>query len=178
MLARWWMELGFVPLVDRTVSRCVFRGSCGLRNTLGSLSPDGWSCVPALLVVWPEASQHWSLWAVGWDQVLALKCRPPGSLLPVSAPQYIHHKCFCPWSDPQPPPTSPEVPLRPGLARLLWSHCFFPWVPPSALETFVCPPVVVFLFPSVLWSSCAQTPLKLNALGTLPANARPQGGGA
>ena len=166
------MELGFVPLVDRTVSRCVFRGSCGLRNTSGSLSPDGWICVPALLVVWPERSQHWSLWAVGWDQVLASKCQPPGLLLPMSAPQYIHHKCFCPWSDPQPLPTSPEDPLRPagrfGQVWLLWSHCFYPGVPPSVPETAVCPPVVVFLFPSVLWSSCDQTPSKLSALGIPP----------
>ena len=28
-------------------------------------------CVPAMLVVWPEAFQHWSLQAVGWGQVLA-----------------------------------------------------------------------------------------------------------
>ena len=33
--------------------------------TLGSLSSDGWGCVPILVVVWPEASQHWSLQVVG-----------------------------------------------------------------------------------------------------------------
>ena len=32
-------------------------------------------CVPAHLVVWPEASQHWYLQAVGWGLVLELKVR-------------------------------------------------------------------------------------------------------
>ena len=43
----------------------VFRGGCGLRKSFGSLSADGWACIPSLLVVWPEASQDWSLQAVG-----------------------------------------------------------------------------------------------------------------
>ena len=49
--AHWYMELGLVPLVS----------SCGLRKTLGRMSADGWGCVPTVLVVWPEASQNWSL---------------------------------------------------------------------------------------------------------------------
>ena len=65
MPAHWWVELGLVPLVDRAMSRGVFRGSCGLRKTLGSLSADGWGCVLTVLVVWSEASRHWSLQAVG-----------------------------------------------------------------------------------------------------------------
>ena len=32
-----------------------------LRKTLICLSADGWGWVPSLLVVWPEATQHWSL---------------------------------------------------------------------------------------------------------------------
>ena len=32
-----------------------------LSRTLIRLSADGWGCVPSLLVVWPEATQHWSL---------------------------------------------------------------------------------------------------------------------
>ena len=67
---------GVGPLVSRDVSR----GGCGLRKPLGSLSTDGWDCVPTLLVVWPEASQHCSLQVVGWDQVLVLisqaRCQP------------------------------------------------------------------------------------------------------
>ena len=33
----------------------------GLSKTLIRLSADGWGWDPSLLVVWPEASQHWSL---------------------------------------------------------------------------------------------------------------------
>ena len=62
--AHWWVELGLVPLVGRAVSGGVFRGGCELSMTLGSLSADRWGCVPTLLIVWPEASQHWSLQAV------------------------------------------------------------------------------------------------------------------
>ena len=60
MPAPWWVELDPGPLVGRAMDRGVSRGSCGLRNSLGSLCADGWGCVPACLVVWPEASQHWS----------------------------------------------------------------------------------------------------------------------
>ena len=59
------VELGLGPLVGRTVSRGVSRGGFGLRKSLGNLSDVGWGCVPAQLVVWPEASQHWRLQAVG-----------------------------------------------------------------------------------------------------------------
>ena len=36
-------------------------GSYVLRKTLSSLYDNGWVCVPGLLVVWPEMSQHWNL---------------------------------------------------------------------------------------------------------------------
>ena len=71
--AYWCMELCLVPLVDRAMSRGVFRVTSGLRIPLGSLSDDGWGCVVTLLVFWPEVSQHWSLQAIGWDQVLVSK---------------------------------------------------------------------------------------------------------
>ena len=32
-----------------------------LSKTLIRLTADGWGWVPTLLVVWPEATQHWSL---------------------------------------------------------------------------------------------------------------------
>ena len=64
----WWVELGLGPLVGKAMSRGMSRGSCGLRKSLGSLSTDGWGCVPTQFVVWPEAFQHWSLQAVGWGQ--------------------------------------------------------------------------------------------------------------
>ena len=72
MPAHWWVELGLGLLVGRAVCRGMSRGDCGLRMSLGSLSSDGWGYVPTQLVVWPEVSQHWSLQAVGWGQVLAL----------------------------------------------------------------------------------------------------------
>ena len=73
------MELGLVPLVGRAV----------LRKTLSSLSADGWGCVPALLAVWPEASQHcWEGIGLG-EEVAASKWThtneySPELLLPVS----------------------------------------------------------------------------------------------
>ena len=42
-------------------------------GSLGNLSSDGWGYVTTRLVVWPEASEHWHLQAVGWGQVLALR---------------------------------------------------------------------------------------------------------
>ena len=51
--------------VGRAMFRSRSRGSCGPRMSLGSLSANGWGCVPVQLVAWPEASQHWHLQAVG-----------------------------------------------------------------------------------------------------------------
>ena len=42
--------------MGRTVSGGVFWIFCELSITLGSLSADGWVCVPVLLVVWHEVS--------------------------------------------------------------------------------------------------------------------------
>ena len=50
MPALWWVELSLIPLMGRTMSRAVFCGGCGLRKTLGSLSSNGWGCVPILLL--------------------------------------------------------------------------------------------------------------------------------
>ena len=64
----WWMRLDIVFLVDRTVSSDVFWGVCDLIMILGSLSANGWSCVPVLLVVWHGVSNTgacWSLSAAG-----------------------------------------------------------------------------------------------------------------
>ena len=89
-------------------------GSCGLRKNSGSLFADGWGCVSALLVVWPETSQHWSLQDVAWGQVLVRKWRPPGGLTPSSTLQNYCHQCFCPHSEPQLPPTSAGNPPIPA----------------------------------------------------------------
>ena len=47
----WWMRLDLVFLVGRTTSGGVFWGVCELIMILGSLSANGWICVPVLLVV-------------------------------------------------------------------------------------------------------------------------------
>ena len=54
-----------MPLVGKAVSSSVFRGGCGLKMTLGNLFANGYDCVTTLFIVWSEASQHWSLQAVG-----------------------------------------------------------------------------------------------------------------
>ena len=109
MPAHCWVELGLVPLVGRAMSRGAFRGGSGLRKILGSLSANGWCCVPALLVVWSETLQHWCLHAVGWGQVLVSKGRSPGELKPVSTLWYLHHQCSCPCSEAH----FPCIPRRP-----------------------------------------------------------------
>ena len=52
----WWMRLDLVFLVGRTTSGGVFWGVCDLIMILGSLSANGWGCVPVLLVVWHRES--------------------------------------------------------------------------------------------------------------------------
>ena len=56
------MELGLGPLVGRAMPRDVSRGGCGLRKSLGSLSVDGWGCIPTLLVVWSEELEPTGCW--------------------------------------------------------------------------------------------------------------------
>ena len=68
-----WMRLDLVCLVGRTASSGVFWGVCDLTVILGSLSANGWGCVPVLLVVWHRVSStgaSWSFSGAGW--VLAL----------------------------------------------------------------------------------------------------------
>ena len=75
-----------------------------LRKILSSLSAYGWDCVPALLVVWPEASQRWSQQPVGWGQILVRKWWPPGGLTPISVPRTAVISLFC-HNESQLPPT-------------------------------------------------------------------------
>ena len=64
----WWMRLDLVFLVGRIMSGGVFWGVCELIMVLGSLSANGWGCVPVLLVVWHRVSitaDCWSLSGAG-----------------------------------------------------------------------------------------------------------------
>ena len=57
-----WMRLDLVFLVDRTMSSDVFWVVCDLIMILGSLSANGWGCVPVLLVVWHRVSSTVACW--------------------------------------------------------------------------------------------------------------------
>ena len=58
----WWMRLDLVFLVGRTVSGGVFWGVCEISMILGSLSANGWGCVPVFLVVWHRVSSTVACW--------------------------------------------------------------------------------------------------------------------
>ena len=60
----WWMRLDLVFLVDRSTSGGVFWGVCELIMILGSLSANGWGCVPVLLVVWHRVSNTIGCWSL------------------------------------------------------------------------------------------------------------------
>ena len=127
-----------------------------------------------------EASQQWSLQAVGWGQVLVPKWWPLGALAPMNIPWGLCHPCLCPQSEPYLIPASPGDPLRsagrsgPGS----YEASALPWVPVH-MKPGVHPPRVESLFPPVLWSSCTQVPLAFKAKSSdAPPNARPSGWGA
>ena len=60
----WWMRLDLVFLVGRAASSDVFWGVCDLNMSLGSLSANGWGCVPVLLVVWQRVSSTVGCWSL------------------------------------------------------------------------------------------------------------------
>ena len=64
MPVSWWMRLDLVFLVGRTASSGVFWGVCGFIMILGSLSANGWGCVPVLLVVWHAESSTVAWWSL------------------------------------------------------------------------------------------------------------------
>ena len=61
----WWVGLDLFFLVGRATSGVVFWGICELIMILGSLSANGWVCVPVLLVVRNEASSSGGCWLLG-----------------------------------------------------------------------------------------------------------------
>ena len=60
----WWMRLDLVFLVGTSSSGGVFWGVSGLIMILGSLSANGWGCVPVLLVVWHRFSSTVACWSL------------------------------------------------------------------------------------------------------------------
>ena len=60
----WWLRLDLVFLVSTSMSGDVFCGVCGLIMILGSLSANGWGCVPVLLVVWQRVSSTVACWSL------------------------------------------------------------------------------------------------------------------
>ena len=61
----WWVGLDLVFLVGRAASSGVFWGVCEPSMILGSLSANGWGCLPILLVVWHGASSTGDCWLLG-----------------------------------------------------------------------------------------------------------------
>ena len=60
----WWMRLDLVFVVNRTTSGGVFWGVCDLIMILGSLSVNGWGCVPVLLVVLHRVLSTVACWSL------------------------------------------------------------------------------------------------------------------
>ena len=57
-------EAGSGLFGGRTASGDVFWGVCDLIMILGSLSANGWGCVPVLLVVWHVVSSTVACWSL------------------------------------------------------------------------------------------------------------------
>ena len=53
-------------MVGRTTSWAglALVGRALLSKALIQISADRWACTPSLVVVWPEATQRWGLWAL------------------------------------------------------------------------------------------------------------------
>ena len=77
MPAHWWVELSLGPLVGRAIEVACLEVAVGSGNLLANCMLMGGAVFPTLLVVWPEASENWSLQAVGQGQVFLQKWQPP-----------------------------------------------------------------------------------------------------
>ena len=60
----WWMRLDLVFLVGAATSSRMFLDVCDLIMILGSLSANGWGCVPVLLVLWHTVSSTGACWSL------------------------------------------------------------------------------------------------------------------
>ena len=65
MCVFWWVGLHLVFLVGRAMAGGVLLSVCEFSMILGSLSANGWGCVPVLLVVWHGASSAGVCWPLG-----------------------------------------------------------------------------------------------------------------
>ena len=61
----WSVGLDFVFLMGSALSSGVFWGELKLSMILGSVSANGWGCVPVLLVVWHGVSSTRACWLLG-----------------------------------------------------------------------------------------------------------------
>ena len=128
-----------------------------LSKALIQLSADGRGCPPSLVVVWPEATQPWSL----------------GSMVGLMAPRRFMPRgtflacCFqCPHPCGELLPTHASTGDPPTLAVSYGVTAPFLWVLVH-IRSCLCLPRLVSLFPPVLWKSCNKMPLALksNSLG-------------
>ena len=132
-------------------------------------------CVSALLVVWSEASQHWSLQAIGWGQVLVRKWQP----MPVNSQQNLCCQCPCFHSEPQLPLMSTgHPPILNGNSDLvsyeltaLFPGSWWVWDPVCILQEYS----FCFLQFCTIYAVTPHCPSKPNSLGTPLSVARPSG---
>ena len=91
VLSLWWVEM---------CHGVYFKGGCGLRKTLVSLSTNGSSYVPTLLVVCPEfLVLDLSDCCLGAS--LIPKCWTPRELMLMNIPQCLCCQCPCSHNEPQ-----------------------------------------------------------------------------
>ena len=127
---------------------------------------SGWLCADCLLmhgpllVIWPEAYQHWSLQPVEWVRVLVQNVdlweSSLQSIFPVSSTTSVLAPTVSYW--PSPPQ---ETVLREVEPRSPWRYCFV-WGT-SAHETCAHPPRVDSLLPPALWGVFTQALLTFKA---------------
>ena len=102
------------------------------------LSANGWGCAPSLLVVWPVATQSWSLRALWWatgDLQEDLRQHTAARTAVASAPVLTAGHCWHTFhEDPQ------TLPGRSG-SVFTEVRAFFPWVVVHT-KFCVCPPRV------------------------------------
>ena len=131
-------------------------GTCGLRKTFGSLSADVWGCVLfLLLVICLKPPRSGASRLLGGARSLR-KWQPSGGRMLMRTPQNCCHQCLCPCGESSLPPTLSEaLPIPEGMSGPDCYVTFYPLCPGArdlmySLQEW-------FLFPPVLWNSCALT---------------------